>query len=71
MYMGKCVIMLTGLFPAWLSCAAAGLWDADVSDFQRQVGEVGDSARIMRAIEFAGMGGVVWFPRGSRRRRRR
>ena len=45
--------------------AAVGPWDADVSDFPRLEGEVGDSARIMRAVEKAGKGGVVWFPKGE------
>ena len=45
--------------------AAVGPWDADVADFPRLEGETGDSARIMRAVEAAGRGGVVWFPRGE------
>ena len=45
--------------------AAVGPWDADVADFPRQAGETGDSARIMRAVEAAGKGGVVWFPKGE------
>lgn len=45
--------------------AAVGPWDADVSDFPRQAEETGDSARILRAVEAAGKGGVVWFPRGE------
>jgi hypothetical protein len=47
--------------------AAAGIDCADVSvaDFPRLAGEAGDSARIMRAVEAAGKGGVVWFPRGE------
>lgn len=39
--------------------------DVSVADFPRLAGECGDSARIMRAIEKAGGGGVVWFPRGE------
>ena len=45
--------------------AASGTWDADVSDFPRAAGEIGDSGRIMRAVAAAGQGGVVWFPRGD------
>ena len=47
--------------------AVAGIDCADVSvaDFPRLAGEAGDSARIMRAVEAAGKGGVVWFPRGD------
>ena len=47
--------------------AVAGIDCADVSvaDFPRLAGETGDSARIMRAVEAAGKGGVVWFPRGE------
>lgn len=45
--------------------AAVGPWDADVADFPRRAGETGDSARIMRAVEAAGEGGVVWFPKGE------
>lgn len=41
------------------------VYDANVADFARQGGETGDSARITRAIEAAGRGGVVWFPRGE------
>lgn len=44
---------------------AHGVWDVNVADFPRQSGETGDSARIMRAVEAAGRGGVVWFPRGE------
>ena len=44
---------------------ADGTWDVNVADFPRQSGETGDSARIMRAVESAGEGGVVWFPRGE------
>jgi hypothetical protein len=40
-------------------------WDASVGDYPRLAGEKGDSARIMRAVEAAGKGGVVWFPRGE------
>ena len=50
---------------ATVAGAATGPWDADVSDFPRAAGEAGDSARILRAIEAAGKGGVVWFPRGE------
>ena len=39
--------------------------DVSVADFPRLAGESGDSSRIMRAIEKAGGGGVVWFPRGE------
>ena len=45
--------------------AATGPWDADVADFPRLAGETGDSARILRAVDAAGKGGVVWFPRGE------
>ena len=47
--------------------AVAGIDCADVSvaDFPRLAGETGDSARIMRAVESVGKGGVVWFPRGE------
>ena len=45
--------------------AVTGPWDADVADFPRQAGETGDSARILRAVEAAGKGGVVWFPKGE------
>lgn len=50
---------------ALMAAAAAGSWDADVSDFPRLAGEIGDSARILRAVDAAGKGGVVWFPRGE------
>ena len=50
---------------ALMAQSAVGLWDADVSDFPRMAGETGDTARIMRAVEAAGEGGVVWFPRGE------
>ena len=45
--------------------AVCGLWDVSVADYPRLAGEGGDSARIMRAVESAGNGGVVWFPRGE------
>lgn len=44
---------------------ATGVWDSNVASFPRLAGETGDSARIMRAVEAAGKGGVVWFPRGE------
>ena len=44
---------------------ADGVWDVSVADFPRKPGETGDSARIARALEAAGEGGVVWFPRGE------
>ena len=44
---------------------AFGPWDANVGDFPRMDGERGDSARIRRAVEAAGAGGVVYFPRGE------
>ena len=56
-------IALLAFFPAVY--AATGPWDVDVADFPRQAGEAGDSARILRAVEAAGKGGVVWFPRGE------
>ena len=58
--LGLIVMMAAGA-----ACAAVGPWDADVSDFPRQPGETGDSARILRAVEAAGKGGVVWFPKGE------
>lgn len=45
--------------------AVPGPWDVDVGDWPRGAGEAGDSARIRRAIDAAGEGGVVWFPRGE------
>lgn len=45
--------------------ASSGPWDADVGAFPRRADETGDSARIMRAVEVAGKGGVVWIPRGE------
>lgn len=42
-----------------------GIWDVNVADFPRKPGENGDSARIARAIDAAGPGSVVWFPRGE------
>ncbi len=53
------------ILTAGMSLAATGPRDADVSDFCRREGEKGDSARIVRAVEAAGAGGVVWFPRGE------
>ncbi len=50
---------------ALAAAPAYGNWDASVGDFPRLDGETGDSARIMRAVEAAGRGGVVWFPRGE------
>ena len=47
------------------SVVGEGVWDANVRDFPRLSGEQGDSARIMRAVDKAGKGGVVWFPRGE------
>ena len=58
-------IMGTALSVVFSAQAATGMWDADVSDFPRTADETGDSARIMRAINAAGKGGVVWFPRGE------
>ena len=45
--------------------AIGGEADASLAEFTRLPGETGDSARIMRAVEAAGKGGVVWFPRGE------
>jgi len=63
--------MRTGVFVVcmglWaVGTAAVGPWDADLSDFPRQADETGDSARIRRAVEAAGKGGVVWFRRGEK-----
>lgn len=41
-------------------------WDADVSDYSRRPGEIGDSARIMRAVQAAGKGGVALIRGGSK-----
>ena len=41
------------------------IWDVNVADFPRMKDENGDSARIARAVEAAGAGGVVYFPRGD------
>lgn len=50
----------------WTACgfADSGMCDADVGDFARRDGETSDAARILRAVEKAGKGGVVYFPRG-------
>lgn len=45
--------------------AGSGIYDVSVGDFPRLTGENGDSARIMRAVDAVGGGGVVWFPRGE------
>ena len=63
--MMKCLFLALGGLLAFAADAAVGPWDADVSDFPRRSGETGDSARILRAVEAAGKGGVVWFPRGE------
>ena len=50
------------------TCAVGGVMsvaDVSVADFPRLTGETGDSSRIMRAVDAAGRGGVVWFPRGE------
>jgi len=62
--MNACCSALAVLLP-FATFAAVGPWDADVSDFPRAAGEAGDSARILRAVEAAGKGGVVWFPKGE------
>lgn len=43
---------------------ASPLCDADVGEFARLDGDTSDAARILRAVEKAGKGGIVWFPRG-------
>jgi len=48
-----------------LAALLLGMVDASVGDFPRLDGETGDSSRIMRAVNAAGKGGVVWFPRGE------
>lgn len=55
---------VAAVFWAAFGLAASGLCDADVGDFARRDGETSDAARILRAVEEAGKGGVVWFPRG-------
>ena len=62
--MRKSVCALVGTLTLAVN-AAVGPWDADVADFPRRAGETGDSARILRAVEAAGEGGVVWFPKGE------
>ena len=61
----KLALSLALMTAAAMAGAAVGPWEADVSDFPRQAGEAGDSARIMRAVKAAGKGGVVWFPKGE------
>ena len=63
--MMRVALSLIGMALAVSANAATGPWDADVADFPRQAGETGDSARILRAVEAAGKGGVVWFPKGE------
>ena len=60
----RLILAQAALF-AGMAVGAVGPWDADVSDFPRRAGETGDSARILRAVEAAGEGGVVWLPRGE------
>lgn len=50
---------------AFQAVAGAGSADVSVADFPRLPGETGDSARIMRAVDAAGKGGVAWFPHGE------
>ena len=59
------VISAVIAFAAFGASAGECTWDASVADFPRAAGESGDSARIMRAVEAAGKGGVVWFPKGE------
>ena len=59
--------MVATVAAVFLSAFAAGseIYDVSVGDFPRHIGESGDSARIMRAVETAGSNGVVYFPRGE------
>ena len=50
---------------AMASASGACCYDTCVDDFARMAGETGDSARIMRAVEAAGGGGVAYLPRGE------
>ena len=63
--MAKSCWIFTIALIALRSAFGEGVWDSDVGDFPRLAGEQGDSARIMRAVESAGSGGVVWLPRGE------
>ena len=63
--MAKSCWTFTMALIALRSAFGEGVWDSDVGDFPRLAGEQGDSARIMRAVESAGSGGVVWLPRGE------
>jgi len=63
--MKKSALCLAGLLGAATASAGGAGCDANVGDFPRQTGEKGDSARILRAVEAAGKGGVVWFPKGE------
>lgn len=65
MNMAKSCWIFTIALIALRSAFGEGVWDSDVGDFPRLAGEQGDSARIMRAVESAGSGGVVWLPRGE------
>ena len=54
------------VFAAYLvSGGVHGMWDAALGDFPRLGNETSDAPRIRRAIESAGAGGVVYFPRGE------
>ena len=60
----KCFSLLVSI-AAFRAMAGIDCADVSVADFPRLAGEVGDSARIMRAVAAADKGGVVWFPRGE------
>ena len=60
-----CGTILAAAVAAFQSVAGIDCADVSVADFPRLAGEQGDSARIMRAVESAGSGGVVWLPRGE------
>ena len=59
---GLALVCAGGL--AFAAVAEGGAWDVSVREFPRLAGETDDTARLQRAIDAAGEGGVLYVPRG-------
>lgn len=62
---GLCCFLL-GSAGLWAYGASAGCeYDVSIADFPRQAGETDDGARLQRAVNATGHGGVLYLPKGE------
>lgn len=60
----KWILTLACVVTTLFAKAGEATWDVTLANFQRLAGEADDTARLQRAVDATGAGGVLYLPRG-------